>query len=342
MLFQDRFIGLFLIGVLSMTFAEVFSGSSILWFINPWAWCVAFPLYWSHTLLFLNLAIRTRRSSVSHLYLWGVLFGLYESWVTKVLWAGYIGAEPGLGLVMGIAVAEFITLTMVWHPLMSFVIPVLVYEAIAVSIYSTDMTAQLLPNHVIHLAKRQRISLLWAMVVIGGASFLSWNSGLDPFVTGITSVGSMLIIIVLVRLCKGRPGACSIKSIVLGRRGLGAVSVYLILLYAITFPFLLPERIPSIDTIFITVIIYLSVLVLISLTPQVTTTSSDNTLSSLYTWDDIQERLGVFALLSISFCLVSVLSFLLTVLGMMFMLFSGVPIFLIIVSRLLARRVTRQ
>jgi hypothetical protein len=45
-----------LAGMLSMLFAGIFSGSSVLWFLQAGAYLLTFPLYLSHLLLFLNLA----------------------------------------------------------------------------------------------------------------------------------------------------------------------------------------------------------------------------------------------------------------------------------------------
>ena len=79
-----------LIGFVVLICTEVFSGASVaqgLW--HPWTWVVTFWLYFAHFFLFTTLAVRTGRTSLASLYLWGVLFGLYESWITKVIWHGY-------------------------------------------------------------------------------------------------------------------------------------------------------------------------------------------------------------------------------------------------------------
>lgn len=118
-----------LIGTLSMFFAEVFSGASQTWFINGWGILVTFPLDLVHLLFFLAIAMRTKRTSLSQLYLFGVMFALYEAWITKVLWAGYMDTEgPSLGTSLGLGVAEFPVLVLFWHPIMSFIVPILVFE----------------------------------------------------------------------------------------------------------------------------------------------------------------------------------------------------------------------
>ncbi len=81
-----------LIGLVVFISAEVFSGASIqmgLW--HPWTWIVTYWLYFAHFFFFTTLAVYTGRTSIGALYLWGVLFGLYEFWITKVIWNGYGG-----------------------------------------------------------------------------------------------------------------------------------------------------------------------------------------------------------------------------------------------------------
>ena len=131
---NSRLKPILLVGCLSMLCAEVFAGSSRIWVIDAWSLIVTFWLYLGHLLFFLNLAVMTKRTSVPQLYLWGVLFGLYEAVITKVLWSGYPGSDgPIMGLVGGIAILEFIVLCLFWHPLLAFMFPVLLYEALFLS-----------------------------------------------------------------------------------------------------------------------------------------------------------------------------------------------------------------
>ena len=57
--------------------------------------------------------------------------GFYEAVITKVLWAGYMDATgPGFGTVLGVALVEFLVLVFFWHPIFSFILPILTYEVI--------------------------------------------------------------------------------------------------------------------------------------------------------------------------------------------------------------------
>lgn len=111
-------------GLLSFVCAEVFSGASALWIIQPWSWFVTFPLYLVHFLFFVTLAERTWKISTGAVYLWGCIFGLYETWLTKVIWAGY--GHDGkllLGDIGGYGLHETAGLVLFFHAIASFLIP---------------------------------------------------------------------------------------------------------------------------------------------------------------------------------------------------------------------------
>ena len=227
-----KYSSILLIGSLSVFFAEVFAGSSHLWFVDVWRLLLTFPLYLAHTVFLLNLAVRTERTSLRQLYFWGMLFGLYESWITKVLWAGYFDSNaPLFGLFLGVAWAEFSTLVLFWHPVMSFILPILTYEV---------LSGDYLPGHSVFLARKRWKTLLIFLVLLIGSTFQNVNSKFDLFTSLGSVCGSLVIIFVLDRISKFK----DLDALMLGDRGVIILGVYLALLYALTFPLLLPERIP--------------------------------------------------------------------------------------------------
>lgn len=254
-----------LASLLSMFFAEVFSGASPLWFLSGWGWLVTLPLYGSHLLLLINLAMRTGRTSVSSLYLWGIVFGLYEFWITKVLWAGYIGSTPGLGTFLGVGVQEFAVLALFWHPVFSFIIPVLVYE---IMVAAAGNPAGVLPSHAAFLSRRRRNSAAAAVAVLIGASFLNIGAQANAPGAVLTIVGSIAIVSIMLWLAargvRGEASRLGINALRLGRRGFAILAVYVGALYAVSFPLLLPERIPGVGVIAFTLAIYAAVAALIS------------------------------------------------------------------------------
>jgi hypothetical protein len=121
-----------LIGLVVLICAEVFSGASLgagLW--NPFTIVVTYPLYFLHFFACTTLAARWGRTSLGALYLWGVLFGLYESWITKVIWAGYEGNRVFvIGSVGPYGLSE-LTMVFLYHPIASLILPLAVTSVMA-------------------------------------------------------------------------------------------------------------------------------------------------------------------------------------------------------------------
>ncbi len=324
-----------------MVFAEAFSGSSILWFITGWAWLVTLPLYWSHTLLFLNLAMRSKRTSVGQLYLWGILFGLYESWVTKVLWAGYFTDPPLFGTVFGFAIAENIVLLMFWHPVMAFVLPILVFQILAkAGSKSNEGMETAFPTHTSLLQRSRRNSAFYLYAFIIGSLFMTVSSGYNFIVAGITALGSLVLILIPYYLIKRRGGGSfSIQSLRLGRKGLALTGTYVLLLYAITFPTLLPERIPGIETIIATFCIYALVILLIYASPPVNESESiPNADSKPLGMKELKRWYGLLFLLLLVWAIIPDITAIVGVLGYLSFFVIGIILFMSITIRELARR----
>ena len=226
-------LALLLLGVLPMFFAEVLSGASTLWFLNPWGLLVTMPLYLGHAAFLFNIAVRTNRTSLRHLYFLGMMFGLYEALITKVLWHGYPDSTgPMLGTLLGVALGEFITLVLFWHPVMSFILPVLAYEA---------LSGDIVDGHE-RLLRRSRRNLAGVLVLIlVGALFQSNGAKFNVSVSLGSMIGTVLILGLLNRLSRGK----SLQSLILGKKGMAALILYLIALYGATTVLLLPDRLPT-------------------------------------------------------------------------------------------------
>ncbi|MHA1734363.1 MAG: hypothetical protein ACTSU5_20680 [Promethearchaeota archaeon] len=239
-----------LMGMLSMFYAEVFAGSFPLWFLDWWGIFVTFPLYMLHALFFLNLAFRTRRTRLFQLYMFGVFFGLYESWITKVTFIGYPGESgPILGLVAGIAIWEFFSVVFFWHPVMSFILPVLVFEIFSRGCQAPgseagggDEPQNFLPGYRVVLSKTGRSKGFVAIMYVAGGSFLATSSGLDLSVALVTAGGSVFLLwLVLAVARKQAPDGFSIYDLRLGKGGFSLVTVALLAMYLILYFTIAPE-----------------------------------------------------------------------------------------------------
>ena len=307
---EKRWTLIILIGCLSMFMAEVFAGSSQMWFIDLWSLLVTFWLYLGHLLLFLNLAMRSKRTSIPQLYLWGILFALYESWVTKVLWAGYPGSEgPAIALVGGIAILEFSTLVFFWHPILAFIMPILVYESFALSNESPlPLEKKIFISHLPYLKKgKKKFLFFYIFLIFTGATILSFNTGFNVVIAGIAIIGSIGLIYIFYKLSiKKNPNSFSIYSLRLGKKGLRIVFIYIGLLYLITFFVLLPERIPTSIVPFLIIIgfyVFIGVILRIS-KPTEERGFEELNDTEIYNSKFFFKLYGIFLILTVVFCLI--------------------------------------
>lgn len=94
-------------------------------YFNSWGIFVVIPLYLLHSLVLITIIYRKGRPTLATLYFAGTLFGLYEAYLTKVLWNPDWGAAIKIGEV---AVFEVIVLVLFWHAWMSFIFPLLAMD----------------------------------------------------------------------------------------------------------------------------------------------------------------------------------------------------------------------
>ncbi len=189
-----KFISYMLIGMLSMFYAEILSGASQLWYLNPFGVFYTLPLYLLHTIILMNIALRLKRTKLYQLYIFGMIFSLYEAVITKVLWAGYMNESgPAFGPWLGIAPLEFIILVFFWHPIFSFILPILTYEWI---------TSKILENHqrVFERMKKHMGHILIGIIIV--SSFVANGNQYDLMSGNLAPFGTLLIIFILVLLSK--------------------------------------------------------------------------------------------------------------------------------------------
>ncbi|MBB6480485.1 hypothetical protein [Spirochaeta isovalerica] len=319
-----------LLGSLSMLFAEVFSGASQLWFIQPWGWLLTFPLYLSHVLFFMWIAFKLHKTSLLHLYLFGVLFGLYESWITKVLWAGYMNETgPGFGTLFSLAMPEFPILVFFWHPLMSFILPVLVYEV---------LTKQVLNEHEWILRKSVKKSIILSVLLFLFSSFLAKGNQFD-LISANLSLGGTLLLIILLFFISGNPDS----SIFYYRRKPSiAIVIYLILLYTASFFLLVQDRIPLAILPFVSIIVcYIIVFLLIGRSKR-SRSSFRQTEKNLYSPVDLIP-FALISMISINLtCLLPDVSNVLLIMSYLALIPAGMAIFLGIALRIFAASIFRK
>ena len=272
---MNKFFPILLMGCLSMLFAEVFSGASQMWFFYLWGIFLTMPLYLAHILFFLWIALYLKKTTITQLYFFGVIFGLYESWITKVLWTGYMdSAGPGLGTFLGLGIIEFPILVFFWHPIMSFILPILVFEI---------LTNKILVEHE-HILTRKRWKTIIIVFFLVFLSFFLCNGNQFNIVSANTSfISSLLLVLVFYYLSK----PMDLNVFKFGKKGFIIITFYLFLLYVVTFVLFSPERIPNTIMPYISIIVFyvISILFIAKLNENVSDLMVVN--NSLYSINDI-------------------------------------------------------
>jgi hypothetical protein len=238
---------LFWVALLAFGLPEVFAGTGAGWLTRPDVYILGLPLYALHFLLLCHIAIKTKRTSWRALYLFGIVFGLYETWVTKVVWAGYLDqssfAMGGFGPWFG--VHETLGLILFYHAVTSFLLPL----AVLTRIFPAYAAAFPPPDWIFGttrwaLARRIGLALIWGLI--------SGHNMPDPR-QYLMSWGPMLLLLIFgYKLLKNAPARPT-----LGHRGQWGAAIWLALIYIASFLLLRTEAIPPAPALAITVGLYL-------------------------------------------------------------------------------------
>ncbi|MCY3414484.1 MAG: hypothetical protein INQ03_22745 [Candidatus Heimdallarchaeota archaeon] len=241
-------------GFLAFTIVEILAGSSPNWIIQPWTYFVTIPLYTLHFLFFISLAIRYQKTTLKELYLFGIIIGLYETWITKVIWSGYgHDGNFALGSVLGMGIQETLLLTLFWHPLLAFVFPLVIINSYLYNVESSH----LFPDLYWLTTDQKNAKLLRYSIFIFGVLILAANGG-NPITVLITAVPNLILLYLGKRLLFKEQGTEALEE-ALYSRGMSfkVISFLLAFLYIVTFIFIFPEHIPGYTTILVTIAYYL-------------------------------------------------------------------------------------
>jgi hypothetical protein len=180
-----------------------------------------------------------------------MLLGLYEAPITKVLWIGYNESTPPiLGTVGGVAIFEFITLILFYHPFFAFILPLSVFQLL----FSNN--GRVLPPY---WRKFERLGtvqqLLLVLFIISLSSTSMVSSGFVIPVQFLATAGSIFILLLLY---KYKGDKISEETLVLGNKGMKILVGYIIFLYVFTFITLRPGGIPSSAIPYILILAYVA------------------------------------------------------------------------------------
>ena len=221
----------------SAAMAEVLSGSFPLPFVHPWGPLGVIPVYGLHAVLGIWAVHRYGRPTFTTLYFAGVLFGMYEFYLTKVLFSPPWGDTISL---LGIDLGAFAVLVFFWHPFFAFILPVAAAELAATS---TRSVAASLPTWL------QRPSARIAVTLFATAAVLHGSLARGPVVaiaSVVTTLGGLGLAVWVWRR-EPRRRATTLRDLMPTGRQVGWLWAALGVLYVSWLPLFNPERLPGLD-----------------------------------------------------------------------------------------------
>jgi hypothetical protein len=232
----------YLLGCLSTYFAEVWSGSQPFSFLNIQSYVLVVPLYTLHTLFLWTLIWRNGRPWLYALFPAGCLFGLYEAYITKVLWNPTW--ETSTPNVFGIALVETMVLVLFWHCFMSFIVPLILGEAVFTS---SNEIYTLLPDWALRFIERLERRRLYNVFPFFGGLFQSVGTGsvLNSILSGLLTTLFLVALLVLWR--RGGGESYTMRQLLPDDREFKGITLALAVYYVLTTFFMRAEEIPGLD-----------------------------------------------------------------------------------------------
>jgi hypothetical protein len=255
-----KFFFWIILGAFSVFFAEVVSGSDMFPFFNMWGLLIIFPLYTLHILVFSHIIFNYGKPRLYTLFIAGAIFGMYEAYITKVLWNPPWG-DPLFSLA-GIAVMEVIVLVLFWHPFMAFIIPLFVGESI---LTNSSKIINGLPNKIRQLfnSKKKSYTLLLSLSLIFGI-FQSINSpsSMHSLLSGLSTT-AVLILLTYIWRNKTKGKEYDIQTLLPNKKEFSVLATLLIIMYIVMGIYLRPEALPELVPQLIIGLVYAGLFVLL-------------------------------------------------------------------------------
>ena len=232
---RTKLIFWLLLSVLSVAIAEVSVASSPLAFVNPLEGLFLLLFYGSHLLFFSWVSFRRGWPSLASLWFAGVLFGMYEFYITKVLWVPPWGDVITVGY---IDVVAFIVLAFFWHPFMAFILPLFIGESIGTN---TRWVRSLLPGWLTSPTPRRLV------ISVGVAAVTHGMLTGSATVAAISTLSAAAAFVVAARWWRrnGRRARWTLRDLLPSDRQARWIAALLAVQYAAFIPLWNPEKMPS-------------------------------------------------------------------------------------------------
>jgi hypothetical protein len=277
------------LGLVSTAFAEVLFPNTP--FDPVLILSVLVPVYLLHSVFFAGVLFSTNRVTYSTLYLSGVVFGLYEAYVTKVVWAPV--GDPLHFRLGGVYWFETVSLVLFWHPVVAFVIPVALLEAVATGSGRSFVPPIAGHGYTAHLA----VAMATYLAVFQG------TLGRGPVTTVLKSTVALGVVLGFLLLWRRTNGhRYTMESLLPSGRELWALGVALLVMYLLFGATVRPEALPREPVPHLIVLAIYAVvggLLFVTLRCGSTFSTAEPTGSVVFSWRRASAAAGAFVVTSL-------------------------------------------
>jgi len=238
-IYEQIFFG-FLLSTLSMALPEVITMNDPIPWIRPTGYVLGYPVYGLHILVLGGLMYKYSRMGIVTLMSYGGLFGLYEGYLIKQLWNPNWGAELTLQI-GGVRVVHTLMLVFFVHPMLAFVVPLVIAELFLARPGSLSRALPSLRTRTGVIATVIGLAV-WLGLIIG--SNLPKHGGRSAFAAPVISIlviGTLAAIWIFI--FKGN--RFSIRELMPQGKGLWILAGLLVVEYVFYCRLLRPEAMPS-------------------------------------------------------------------------------------------------
>ena len=242
-----------LMGMVSTFFAEVISGSTPFAFFTPTGWLVVFPIYLLHILVLGTVIFRYGRPAIYTLYPAGMIFGMYEAYITKVIWGSADWAQNTISI-GGIYILPMLLIVFFFHAFISFMLSITVSESALTS--SREIISYMPESITKHLSdgRRFRRTLVLGALILG----MIWAKSTPWTTTFLAELSGLIVIIAAIYIWREKlhGNRYGMMELLPEKKGLVVLGALLIFIYLLFGYYMNRQYFPGIGTQALTWLIY--------------------------------------------------------------------------------------
>jgi hypothetical protein len=238
---KRKFAFWLLAGMLSVVCVEVPAGSTMFPFWTIWGLLVVWPLYLLHSVFLAAVVFRFGKPRFWTLYAAGMLYGMYEAYITKVIWISFMPNGP-IYTAGGIALLETIILVLFLHPLLAFVIPLYFTETLLTN--SNEIFLGF-PRWIRNSIRAH--PMVWAVLLMAMFGLMQFINSKSVWYSLISGAGNGIVMGLAVRWWRRSGGTnYSLRELLPDRKGFARFGYILLGWYLFWGIAIKPKSIPSI------------------------------------------------------------------------------------------------